>query len=88
MKKPDDTTWFDEVVEDAERQKNQRADDSEIAATIAAVEPSLARAQFRKAIQRLERMFETSLDSTGPQKARQVLERIHQITGERRRERK
>jgi len=85
MKKADDTTWFDEVKDDAERQHNQRATDSELAATIAAVEPGLRRAQFRRAIKKLEGYFETALDSTGPQKARQVLERIHQITGERRR---
>ena len=84
----DDSTWFDEVKADAERQHNQRADDSEITATVAAAEPELARSQFRRAVRILEGYFETALDSTGPQKARQVLERIHQITGDRRRKTK
>lgn len=84
----DDSTWFDEIKSDAERQHNQRATDSEVAAAIVAAEPELARSQFRKAIRILEGYFETALDSTGPQKARQVLERIHQITGDRRRKSK
>ncbi len=84
----DDTTWFDELVDQAERQKNQRATDSAIAAAVTAGEPSLARAQFRKAIRRLEEYFETSLDATGPQKSLQVLARIHGIIGDRRRKRK
>ena len=83
-----DTTWFDEIKADADRQQNQRSTDSEITAAILEAEPSLSRAQFRKAIRKLERYFETAMDATGPQKARRVLERIHQITGDRRRKSK
>ena len=84
----DDTTWFDELKDRADRQHNQRATDSELTAAIVAGEPALIRAHFRKALQRLDRYFETSLDDTGPQKSLQVLSRIHEIIGDRRRKRK
>ena len=67
------------------RQHNQRASDSTITAAIAAAEPALVRAQYRRAIRFLDAHFEAAMDSTGPQAAREVLEKIHLISGERRR---
>ena len=70
------------------RQHNQRLSDSEIAAAISAAEPELVRAQFRRAMRFLDAHFEAAMDVTGPQAARDVLEQIHKITGERRRKEK
>lgn len=70
------------------RYHGRRSSDSEIAEAILAAEPDLARAHFRKAVRRLEEYFETSLDVTGAQAARDVIEKIHIITGDRRREQK
>ncbi len=67
------------------RNHGRRASDSVIAAAILTHEPALARAHFRKAIRRLEVYFETALDATGAQAGRDVIEKIHVITGERRR---
>lgn len=67
------------------RNHGRRSADSEIAAAILVLEPELARVHFRKAIRRLEEYFETALDLTGPQAARDVIEKIHVITGDRRR---
>ena len=66
----------------------RRASDSVIAAAILEHGPELARAHFRKAIRRLEEYFEAALDVAGAQAARDVIEKIHIITGDRRRERK
>jgi len=74
-----------EAHQEPVRQHNQRASDSEVAAAIAANEPDLVRAQFRRAIRKLEEHFEDSLDATGAQSGQNILARIHQITGERRR---
>ena len=83
-----DTTWFDELREDLDEvRRERRASDSAIAASILA-EPDVARSSFRTAIRRLAEHFETALDATGSEKAAQVLERIHEITGDRRRKRK
>ncbi len=67
------------------RNHGRRATDSEIASAILLHEPELAKAQFRKAIRKLEEHFETALDLTGPQSARDIIERVHIITGDRRR---
>jgi len=67
------------------RNHGRRASDSEIARAILTHEPALARAHFRKAIRRLEVYFETALDATGAQAGRDVIEKIHVITGKRRR---
>lgn len=84
----DDSTWFDELSTDAEEiRRERRASDSLVAASILA-EPEVSRSRFRTAIRRLAEHFETALDATGSKKAALVLERIHQITGDRRRKRK
>ncbi len=70
------------------RQHNQRSTDSAIAAAIAQAEPELVRAQYRRAVRFLDSYFEAAMDVTGPQAARDVLEQIHKITGERRRKEK
>ncbi len=70
------------------RQHNQRSTDSAIAAAIAQAEPELVRAQFRRAMRFLDAHFEAAMDVTGPQAARDVLEQIHKITGERRQKEK
>ncbi len=101
MNKDNNPTWLDELTEQATgeqlanirreskvRHQGRRRDDSEIAAAILTHEPALARAHFRKAIRRLEEYFETALDVTGAQAARDVIEKIHIITGDRRRDRK
>lgn len=84
MKRRFDQSYLDGL----KRQRNQRADDSAISAAIAEAEPELARAQFKRSIRILEEFFETALDETGTQSAQNILARIHQITGERRRNRK
>ena len=99
MNKDNDPTLIDELHSQATGQQliairreakvryqgeGRRADDSAIAAAILVLEPELARAHFRKAIRRLEEYFETALDLTGPQAARDVIEKVHVITGERR----
>ncbi len=91
MNRTVDKKWLDTIrVESNKRYRGhgRRATDSEIARAILVHEPELARAQFRKAIRYLEKHFEASLDLTGPQAARDIIERVHIISGERRVNRK
>lgn len=98
MNKDNNPTWLDDLQDQATdeqlanirreskvRHQGRRRDDSEIARAILEHEPELARAHFRKAIRRLGEYFETALDVTGAQAARDVIEKIHVITGDRRR---
>jgi len=85
-----DKEWLDDIrrrLADGKipRQHNQRSTDSAITDAIAAAEPELVRAQYRRAIRFLDAHFEAAMDNTGPQAAREVLEKIHLISGERRR---
>lgn len=100
MNKDNNPTWLDDLQDQATDEqlanirreskvrhqgRGRRRDDSEIARAILEHEPALARAHFRKAIRRLEEYFETALDVSGAQAARDVIEKIHVITGDRRR---
>lgn len=100
MNKDDNPTWLDDLQDQATGEqlanirreskarhqgRGRRRDDSEIARAILEHEPELARAHFRKAIRRLGEYFETALDVSGAQAARDVIEKIHVITGDRRR---
>ena len=58
---------------------NQKID-----ALIAQAEPAIIRAQFQRAVERLEDVLELALDRDGPQAARALLEKMALVAGDRR----
>ena len=63
---------------------NKIEDTAELAVLLEGLEPAIVRAQFKRAVERLEDLLEKRIQDEGAQGGRALLEKMHLIAGDRR----